>query len=139
VVIRKGVHTIECEKANYGPTDACLDVVWRDGVFVPCPATEEPARRVEVEARPDAAAEFLERLQAILAEGGAVTDTPAARNYAPRVFAAKSDTFNVEDFAAALFNLTKAGRVVMRDYQDKHRKTRQRLEVAEVVVDLLDQ
>lgn len=79
---KDGVRTLTHMKANYGPLDAEVKLVWSAGVFTPLarPTVEEEA---EVSAQEDE--EFMGHVKRLLARGQTLTEAPGQLNAASTI------------------------------------------------------
>jgi RecA-family ATPase len=119
-------HKIESMKGNYGAPGAVINLIWRDGIFVPLEADDQAAAKTADSAK----AKFLELLTIYVNEERGVTESPNTRNYAPRVFAddSRGGEFTKADFKDAMDSLFSDGAIEIRGYKNKARQNAQRLE-----------
>ena len=91
-------------KANYGPRDEQINLIWKTGVFQHQPPPGGMFRTVD---RNHADRVFMELLDRFTAEGRYVSESPSAGNYAPRAFAKRPDAegYKRGDFSAAMERL----------------------------------
>jgi RecA-family ATPase len=111
------VRVLEVMKANYGPLGETITLRWKDGLFLPTPASgslEKLARERKVD---DAFLMFLDRWKE---QGRNVSDRPKANSYAPGRFAeepeAKADHVSKCELAEAMGRLFRANKIRSEPY-----------------------
>jgi len=124
------VHKIEVMKGNYGPPSTAIELIWRDGVFVPL--TEEEAQDAKAKTAEAVKEKFLELLASFVSQNRKVTTAPKG-SYAPREFAKhpQSGDFTEDDFVTAMNILLDERSIAMRRFTNMQRKPDERLEVVE--------
>jgi RecA-family ATPase len=95
------------KKANAARRDDTIELRWKDGVFITPTMSTRADGVIGSIMRSNAREVFLHQLDAIIAEGRHVSDSPNAGNYAPRIFARRPDRegFRQADFKRAMEEL----------------------------------
>lgn len=121
-------------KANYGPNDGRIELIWRDGVFVPArdPSGGDAVDRMAANARDREVREtFLKALRKACDQGMNLSDNAHAGTYAPRVIKRMPDAsgMSAKALERAMFTLLETGDIRFQDYGRPSRPKR-RLVVA---------
>jgi RecA-family ATPase len=95
------------KKANAARRDDTIELRWKDGVFITPTMSTSASGIVGSIMRRGAREVFLHLLDAVIAEGRHVSESPHARNYAPKLFAQRPERegFRQADFKRAMEEL----------------------------------
>jgi hypothetical protein len=116
-VLSSPIRILEFMKSNYSALPERIELEWKNGVYLPVPSPSV----LEAAAAQEAAEKmFLDQLDKTTREGVNVSSSPAANNYAPRVFAktkeAKQAGISERSFADALSRLIEADQICAEPY-----------------------
>ncbi len=107
------------KKSNWAKVDEFIEMRWRNGVFI----TDRPGGTVESIERRTCERVFLDMMAAVAGEGRYVSDSPHAKNYAPKIFAMRPDRerFKQADFKSAMQRLFAAKKIRPGTYRGANR------------------
>jgi RecA-family ATPase len=116
-VLSSSIRILEFMKSNYSALAEQIQLQWANGVYLPVPSPSAPEAAA---AQAAAEAIFLDQLDKATREGANVSGSPAANNYAPRVFAKTKEAsqagISERSFADALSRLIEADQVRAEPY-----------------------
>ena len=111
--------TLTLAKANYGKAGAAIDLIVRDGFFLPADLDPKAASLKGISREIAARSKFIELLDAVTTPDRWVHDSPSNKTrYAPKVFATHPDrgSFTERDFAKAMKYLLDTKRIRLASF-----------------------
>jgi RecA-family ATPase len=120
------IRVLRRAKANFARRDEMIEIQWKAGVFVPLRAPSGIIGSIE---RRTAKRVFLDLLYAVTAENRHVSDSPHARNFAPKLFAQRPDRegFRKADFKVAMEALFAEKEIALERYRGPNRYEYERI------------